>query len=157
METQYQVWLRARHPRTLEIVAEVRVLNLADRLLAERAVETAQSQCQPLVLEILRVHPGALVSVEMRMADRPSMHNIPRHRPPFEYQYGADYFLQHCSETNKQKALTDISGGENRGFGRLASKHQATPGRQCTNCNAYNHNPDDTRCLWCSNPLEVQS
>lgn len=63
----YQVWLKARDPRSLEVVASVRVFNHADRLEAERAMETAQARLQLLVLQLLHVHPGALISTEMEM------------------------------------------------------------------------------------------
>lgn len=62
----YQVWLHARHPKTMETVATVRVYAHDDRLRAEAVLENAQADFQPLVLEILRVHPGALVNAEMR-------------------------------------------------------------------------------------------
>ena len=62
----YQVWLHARHPKTLETVATVRVYAHDDRLRAEAVLENAQADFQPLVLELLRVHPGALVNAEMR-------------------------------------------------------------------------------------------
>ena len=62
----YQVWLYARHPKTLETVATVRVYAHEDRLRAEHVLENAQADHQPLVLELLRVHPGALVNAEMR-------------------------------------------------------------------------------------------
>lgn len=67
----YQVWLHARHPKTLETVATVRVYAHDDRLRAERVLETAQADFQPLVLELLRAHPGALVNAEMRHGDVP--------------------------------------------------------------------------------------
>lgn len=61
----YQVWLYARHPKTLETVATVRVYAHDDRLRAEAVLEHAQADFQPLVLEILKAHPGALVNAEM--------------------------------------------------------------------------------------------
>lgn len=62
----YQVWLHARHPKTLETVATVRIYAHTDRLRAEHVLENAQADFQPLVLELLRVRPGALVNAEMR-------------------------------------------------------------------------------------------
>lgn len=61
----YKVWLRARDPKTLEVVASVRVYNHEDRLAAEKVLETAQTRLQMLVLQLLHVHPGAVVSTEM--------------------------------------------------------------------------------------------
>lgn len=61
----YQVWLHARHPKTLETVATVRVYAHEDRLRAEAVLENAQADHQPLVLALLQVHPGALVNAEM--------------------------------------------------------------------------------------------
>jgi hypothetical protein len=63
----YKVWLRARDPKTLEVVATVRIFNAEDRLAAERVAETAQARLQLLVLQLLHVHPGAIVSTEMEM------------------------------------------------------------------------------------------
>ena len=62
----YQVWLHARHPKTLETVATVRIYAHTDRLRAEAVLENAQADHQPLVLALLQVHPGALVNAEMR-------------------------------------------------------------------------------------------
>lgn len=61
----YKVWLKARDPKTLEVVASVRVFNHSDRLAAEKVLETAQTRLQMLVLQLLHVHPGAVVSTEM--------------------------------------------------------------------------------------------
>jgi len=63
---KYEVWLHARHPKTLETVATVRVYAHDDRLRAEAVLEHAQADFQPLVLALLQVHPGALVNAEMR-------------------------------------------------------------------------------------------
>jgi hypothetical protein len=63
----YKVWLKARDPKTLEVVAAVRVFNHSDRLAAEKALETAQTRLQMLVLQLLHVHPGAVVSTEMEL------------------------------------------------------------------------------------------
>lgn len=61
----YEVWLHARHPKTLETVATVRIYAHTDRLRAEHVLENAQTDHQPLVLALLQVHPGALVNAEM--------------------------------------------------------------------------------------------
>lgn len=62
---KYEVWLHARHPKTLETVATVRVYAHEDRLRAEAVLENAQADHQPLALALLQVHPGALVNAEM--------------------------------------------------------------------------------------------
>lgn len=68
----YQVWLHARHPKTSETVATVRVYAYDDRLRAEAVLENAQADHQPLVLALLQVHPGALVNAEMRHGKVPN-------------------------------------------------------------------------------------
>ena len=63
----FEVWIKAREPKALAVVAAVRVYHNPERLLAERAVEQAQSIYQPTVQALLAVHPGAIVSTEMVM------------------------------------------------------------------------------------------
>lgn len=64
---KYQVWLNFRHPKTMEVVAEVRIYCHDDHLRAEAVLENAQADFQPLVLAVLQVQPGALVNAEMRL------------------------------------------------------------------------------------------
>lgn len=68
MENLYQVWLKARHPKTLAPVATVLVFSHEDRLRAEGILEAAQQQqVFADMIDVLRVwHPGCLVDVEMQ-------------------------------------------------------------------------------------------
>lgn len=43
MNTNYEVWLHARDPKTLELVATLRVFVHPDRLAAENALENAEA------------------------------------------------------------------------------------------------------------------
>jgi hypothetical protein len=64
----YEVWLNARHPKTLESVATMRVFAHDDRLRAEAIAENAHKDFAQIV-GLLRVwQPGAVVGVEVRQA-----------------------------------------------------------------------------------------
>ena len=67
MENLYQVWLKARHPKTLQPVATLLVFSHEDRLRAEGVLEAAQQQqAFTDMAEVLRIwHPGCLIDVEM--------------------------------------------------------------------------------------------
>lgn len=65
---KYEVWLNARHPKTLESVASMRVFAHDDRLKAEAIAETAQADFGGPV-NLLRIwQPGAVVNSEVRTA-----------------------------------------------------------------------------------------
>lgn len=63
----YEVWLHARHPKTLESVATARVYVHPDRLRAEGMLENAERNFAPVVASIRTWQPGAVISTEMRM------------------------------------------------------------------------------------------
>ena len=63
----YEVWLNARHPRTLESVATLRVHTNADRLAAEKYLERAHMTNSYEIYSLRCLVPGAIVSAEMRM------------------------------------------------------------------------------------------
>lgn len=70
MTTEYEVWLNARHPKTLESVATIRVYHNPDRLIAERVLETAAETYSPIA-NLLRIfQPGAVVSAEMKFGSK---------------------------------------------------------------------------------------
>lgn len=72
MTTEYEVWLNARHPKTLESVATIRVYHNTDRLIAERVLETAAETYSPIA-NLLRIfQPGAVVSAEMVLPRAPA-------------------------------------------------------------------------------------
>jgi len=63
---KYEVWLNARHPKTLESVATVRVFAHDDRLKAESICEHAAEDFAPIA-NLLRIwQPGAVVNSEVR-------------------------------------------------------------------------------------------
>lgn len=77
MENLYQVWLKARHPKTLQPVATLLVFSHEDRLRAEGILEAAQQQqAFADVADVLRIwHPGCLIDVEMM---HPGLYSVPR-------------------------------------------------------------------------------
>jgi len=77
MENLYQVWLKARHPKTLQPVATMLVFSHEDRLRAEGIVEAAQqSNAFRDVADVFRIwHPGCLIDVEMTY---PGLYSVPR-------------------------------------------------------------------------------
>lgn len=70
MATEYEVWLTARHPQTLGVVGSIRAYHHADRLTAERVLETATDHYSPVAHVLRLVQPGALVSSEMKHPQR---------------------------------------------------------------------------------------
>ena len=98
---KYQVWLNFRHPKTLETVGAARVYAHEDRLRAEAVLENAQADFQPLVLEMLRVHPGALVNAEMRQGFDP------RNNP-----HDHAYMSMMIATLRKIAAFDDLRAGE---------------------------------------------
>lgn len=65
MTQKYEVWLNARHPKTLESVATVRVFAHADRLRAEAVLDHAQKEFGFVVSMLRTWQPGAIVAAEM--------------------------------------------------------------------------------------------
>lgn len=67
MENLYQVWLKARHPKTLQPVATLLVFSHEDRLRAEGIAEAAhQSNAFRDIADVFRIwNPGCLIDVEM--------------------------------------------------------------------------------------------
>lgn len=64
----YQVWIRARDPKTLEVVAAAKIYEIQDRAVAEVALERAGIEWCGLYDAIRHVAPfGALISTEMVM------------------------------------------------------------------------------------------
>lgn len=68
MSANYEVWLSARHPKTLESVASIRVFTHADRLHAEAHLERAHCDHTGIVQILRTIQPGAIVNAEMRAA-----------------------------------------------------------------------------------------
>ncbi len=65
---KHEVWLNARHPKTLELVASFRVFDDEDRLKAEKVAETAHESCATIA-HLLRIYqPGAIISTVVRQA-----------------------------------------------------------------------------------------
>lgn len=92
MENLYQVWLKARHPKTLAPVATLLVFSHEDRLRAEGILEAAQKQqAFADMADVLRIwHPGCLVDVEMA---HPGLYSVPR-KASFKPALAAPYGIE---------------------------------------------------------------
>ncbi len=69
MSTNYEVWLNARHPKTLESIATVRVFHHADRARCEEVAERNLAEFACVVQVLRTLQPGALVQPEVRYPD----------------------------------------------------------------------------------------
>lgn len=83
----YEVWLNARHPKTLESVATVRIFAHDDRLRAENVAENAAEDFAPMVSLLRTWQPGAVVSTEVREMPKVERRFTGRH-PALAAAYG---------------------------------------------------------------------
>ena len=104
----YKVWLRARDPKTLEVVASVRVYNHEDRLAAEKVLETAQTRLQLLVLQLLHVHPGAIVSTETELPERTFMGQPSPRQDGMPKAMAAQYGVPMLWSHDPEKAMAEM-------------------------------------------------
>ena len=119
MENLYQVWLKARHPKTLQPVASLLVFSHEDRLRAEGIVEAAQqSNAFRDVADVFRIwHPGCLIDVEMahpvgvfsvpRKASVDSVRGWPKEGLPDELKKNSDECRMDGGLSNAQARMVE--------------------------------------------------